>query len=384
MTQTRSVLIAGDIAFPRWRRTRSLIILLVLTVGLAQTTPAPALSGRGLVVLAGMIVGGGAWIGMVLLRRAARVVVACIGLCGAAGLAASAAGAQGLGPCYLLAADMVAVATLAFPAAAAVAATQAAGLAIVLAVGHAGASTILIWTAGQLLVLLVALVRRQRNERAEHDLLLAAETRLARQEQAKAAALAERARVAREIHDVLAHSLSALSVQLETAAALLERERPADAAVIVDRAGRLARDGLTETRRAVSALRGDELPLPELVSELAEGYRTDLSAEAAVTVRGEPRAVTPETGLALYRSAQEALTNVRKHAPGSAVGIVLDYAAGEVRLTVANHGSHGPPVTGLSSGYGLTGLRERAELAGGSMTAAPDSDGWRLDVRMPG
>jgi signal transduction histidine kinase len=88
--------------------------------------------------------------------------------------------------------------------------------------------------------------------------------------------------------------------------------------------------------------------------------------------------------LALYRSAQEALTNVRKHAPGSAVGIVLDYAVGEVRLTVANQGSHGPPLTGLSSGYGLTGLRERAELAGGSMTAAPDGDGWRVDVRMPG
>jgi signal transduction histidine kinase len=124
--------------------------------------------------------------------------------------------------------------------------------------------------------------------------------------------------------------------------------------------------------------------LPELVSELAGGYRTDLGAEATVTVRGELRAVAPETGLALYRSAQEALTNVRKHAPGSAVAIVLDYAAGEIRLTVADHGSHGPSLTGLSSGYGLTGLRERAELAGGSMTAAPDGDGWRVDVRMPG
>ncbi len=232
--------------------------------------------------------------------------------------------------------------------------------------------------------MLVALVRRQRDEKAEQDRRLAAETRLARQEQARAAALGERARVAREIHDVLAHSLSALSVQLETAAALLERERPAEAAVIVDRAGRLARDGLTETRRAVGALRGDPLPLPELVAELADGYRTDLDADATVVVRGEPRRGGPETGLALYRSAQEALTNVRKHAPGSAVGIVLDYAAGEVRLTVANHGAHGPSSTGLSSGYGLTGLRERAELAGGSMMAGPDGDGWRVDVRMPG
>jgi signal transduction histidine kinase len=182
---------------------------------------------------------------------------------------------------------------------------------------------------------------------------------------------------------VLAHSLSALSVQLETASALLERERPVEAAAIVDRAGRLARDGLTETRRAVGALRGDPLPLPELVAELAAGYRTDLDAEATVTVRGEPGAVTPETGLALYRSAQEALANVRKHAPGSDVGIVLEYAAAEVRMTVANHGTHGPKITGLSAGYGLTGLRERAELAGGSMVARPDGDGWLVDVRMP-
>jgi signal transduction histidine kinase len=383
VTQTGSVLIASDIAFPRWRRTRSLIVLLVLTVGMAQTLPAPVLSARGLTVLVSMIVGGGAWAGTALVRHNSRLLVACIALCGAAGLVASGAGLN-LGPCYLLAAAVVAVNTLSFPAAAAVATAQAAGLAIVLGVARANASSILSWTAAQVLLLLLALVRRQRNERAEQERLLAAETQLARQEQARSEALAERARVAREIHDVLAHSLSALSVQLETAAALLERERPADAAVVVDRAGRLARDGLTETRRAVSALRGDELPLPELVSELADGYRTDLGAEAAVTVRGEPRAVAPEAGLALYRSAQEALTNVRKHAPGSAVGIVLDYAVGEVRLTVANHGSHGPSLTGLSSGYGLTGLRERAELAGGSMTAAPDGDGWRVDVRMPG
>ncbi|MEV4619495.1 sensor histidine kinase [Asanoa sp. NPDC049573] len=383
MTQTGPVLIAGDIAFPRWQRTRSLIFLLVLTVGMAQSFPAPVGSGRGLVVLVSMIVGGAAWAGTALLRRSPRVVLVCVTLCAAAGLAASGAG-QGLGPSYLLVAAVVAVNTMPFPAAAAVAAAQAAGLAIVLGATHAGAEAILLWTAGQLLLMLVALVRRQRDERTEQTRLLAAETQLAKQEQARSEALAERARVAREIHDVLAHSLSALSVQLETAAALLERERPADAAVIVDRAGRLARDGLTETRRAVSALRGDPLPLPELVAELAEGYRTDLSAEATVTVRGEPRAVSPETGLALYRSAQEALTNVRKHAPGSAVSVVLDYADGEIRLTVANNGSHGPALTGLSSGYGLTGLRERAELAGGSMAAAPDGDGWRVDVRMPG
>lgn len=151
----------------------------------------------------------------------------------------------------------------------------------------------------------------------------------------------------------------------------------------MDRAGRLARDGLTETRRAVSALRGDPVPLPELVAELAAGYRSDLGAPATFAIEGEPRELAAETGLALFRGAQEALTNVRKHAPGSAVEVRLEYLAREVRLTVRNSGPAGPPASGLSPGYGLTGLRERAELAGGTVDAGPCDDGWRVDVSMP-
>ena len=233
--------------------------------------------------------------------------------------------------------------------------------------------------AGLFLVTLMAgLIRRQ-------NASLAAETRLTREEQARSATLAERARIAREIHDVLAHSLAALTVQLETADALLEGGRAEQARQSVVRAGHLAREGLAETRRAISALRGETLPLPELLAGLAGEYRVDLGAPAEVRVDGDPVQVNPDTGLAVYRTAQEAMTNVRKHAPGAPVELTLRYGTDSVELAVAN-GAPPPsdrPLADSGGGYGLTGLRERAELAGGQFTAGPDGDGWRVDVRIP-
>jgi signal transduction histidine kinase len=367
------------------RQIRSLIILALLTVAMAQSVPGPGLRGRGLVILAGMVVAGAAWVAMVL-----RVVIGgpfgvWVGVCAAAGLVLCAAAPAGLAPGYVLAAVSAVAVNRPTGVAVAFAAVQSGALAAVLAAGHRPIDAVLGWTAGLIVTLLLGVVRRQRAEQAEQSRLLADETEMAHREQARAATLAERARLAREIHDVLAHSLAALSVQLETAAALLERDRSAEAAVIVDRAGRLARDGLTETRRAVSALRGDPVPLPDLVTALADGYRTDLAADASVRIDGEPRPLRPEIALALFRSAQEAITNVRKHGPGSRVSLVLSYGPAEVRLTVANHGpSRAPAAAALPSGYGLTGLRERAELAGGTMLAGPDGDGWLVDVRMPG
>src|SRR5437773_9253009 len=151
-------------------------------------------------------------------------------------------------------------------------------------VGQAVLRRPLVWLAvpavGLVVCWLVGLVRRQIEERAEQAQLLLAETQLAREEQARAAALAERARIAREIHDVLAHALAALSVQLETADALLESGRTEQARATVGRARQLTREGLAETRRAISALRGDALPLPALLSSLVEGYTADTGAAA--------------------------------------------------------------------------------------------------------
>jgi signal transduction histidine kinase len=221
---------------------------------------------------------------------------------------------------------------------------------------------------------------RRQNER------LASEAALTREEQAKSAALAERARIAREIHDVLAHSLSALTVQLETADALLEGGRPEDARKFVVRAQHLAREGLTETKRAIGALRGETMPLPELVDRLAEQYRTDLSADVRVEVTGEVRPLGAESSLTLYRTAQEAITNIRKHAPGAAIAVHLDYGDSGVELTVDSGPAPGGAdafLTDAGGGYGLTGLRERAELAGGMFNAGPHGGGWRVDVSIP-
>jgi signal transduction histidine kinase len=239
----------------------------------------------------------------------------------------------------------------------------------------------LVVPAGFAVGLLAGLFRRQ-------SAALQRETEHAREEQARSAALAERARIAREIHDVLAHALAALTVQLETADALLESGRADQARDSVVRAGQLAREGLAETRRAIGALRGDALPLPELLDALAAGYRADLGAPASVTVDGPARDLGADTALALYRTAQEAITNVRKHAPGAPVEVLLTYNPGSVALVVANKPGPGAgPLAGSGGGYGLTGLRERAELSGGEYRAGPeagpDGEGWRVSVRIP-
>ena len=225
---------------------------------------------------------------------------------------------------------------------------------------------------------LLGVVRRQSSE-------LAAEAGLVRESQARSAALDERARIAREIHDVLAHSLAALTVQLETADALLESGRTEQAHESVLRAGRLAREGMAETRRAIGALRGETLPLPDLIRMLARAYEVDLGAVVSVDVGGEPRDLRPDVGLALYRTAQEAITNVRKHAPAAPLTVRLYYGADDVGLDLTNGAapSGERPLASTGGGYGLTGLRERAELAGGTIDAGPDGAGWRISVRIP-
>jgi signal transduction histidine kinase len=359
-------LITDDESLRRWRTTRSLVALALLTVGMLERLPHPATGARGLAVLALMAVASAAWWALTLrVRRPAWAAVAC----GAGGVLLQGLVPHSYAPFYVVASGVLAARWLSPRATAILVGVQAAALALVQLGTHDRVSTVLSWVFAFCVSLLLIVIRQLREERF-------AQAELTRQEQARGAALAERARLAREIHDVLAHSLSALAVQIETAAALLERDRTADAAVVVDRAGRLVRDGLTETRRAVAALRGDPLPLPDLVKALTDG--------AGYELVGEPRPLAAETGLALYRGAQEALSNVRKHAPGAATRIRLAYLPTTVELSVVNDSPAGPPSTCLPPGYGLTGLRERAESAGGVVAAGPADGGWRVDVRMPG
>ena len=216
--------------------------------------------------------------------------------------------------------------------------------------------------------------------------------------QAEAAALTERTRLAREIHDILAHSLAGLVLALDTADLLGRRTQAspdeADSDTVakilgqVTRAQRIAREGLADTRRAVAALRGDELPGPALLDRLVKDTSEATGINAALTVVGEQRPLSPEVGLALYRTAQEALINTAKYAgrDGSAE-LRVTYGAGDVELAIedARSADAAPPGhSGLTfGGYGLTGMRERAELLGGTLTAGPTDKGFRVLLWLP-
>lgn len=228
-----------------------------------------------------------------------------------------------------------------------------------------------------------AIVRRTRADRMEQMELALAREQAAREEHTRAAALAERARIAREVHDVLAHSLSALSLNLQGARLMLAREGASEQAQEqVARAQRLAAEGLAEARRAVAALREDPVPAARAIADLVTSSRLESGTPTELTVEGTPRDLPGPAEDALYRTAQEALSNARKHAAGAPVDVVLTYQDGTTELTVTDHQGH-RPATGATGGYGLTGMRERAELIGGELATGPTDDGWQVRLVVP-
>ncbi len=220
---------------------------------------------------------------------------------------------------------------------------------------------------------------------------LLAELERSRAAQARVAGLAERQRLAREMHDVLAHSLSGLMLQLEGARMLAAAE-PDDPRLpeVINRAHQLARNGLEEARRAIGTLRGDDLPGPERLPDLAARFEQDQGIPCRFTVRGEQRPLGSEARLALYRVAQEALTNVIRHARAERVELRLVYGPSTARLTVEDFAPATPaddratrPRTTTGGGYGLTGMRERAELLGGTLTTGSVPGGFRVELEIP-
>ena len=225
---------------------------------------------------------------------------------------------------------------------------------------------------------------------------LVSELRNAQAELANQSALGERQRIAREIHDVIAHSLTVTMLHL-SAARLAVRSDPAEAEEALREAERVGRQSLADVRRTVDLLgsvRGDgesvPAPLPgaadiaALVEQLAAA-----GLDARLQVRGDPTAVAPATGLGLYRIAQESLSNVVKHAPGAPVVVDLDINAESVCLRVRNGTAsgaaahNGSPVAASPGGFGLGGMAQRATLLGGAVEAGPDGDGWQVTVRVP-
>jgi signal transduction histidine kinase len=236
-------------------------------------------------------------------------------------------------------------------------------------------------------------VARENEARAEVE-RLAAElndaNRKLREYAAQAEELAtakERNRLAREIHDTLGHYLTVINVQLEAAQAVMSTN-PLKANDAVAKAQGLAREGLTEVRHSVAALRAlpvEYRSLPEALAELAEECRA-AGIVVNYTAQGKPRRLALPAEMALYRAAQEALTNVRKHARASRVDLTLDYAAaGKARLTVQDNGVGTDDPGDREGRFGLLGVRERAHLLGGEVQiVTTPGQGFRLEVEVPG
>lgn len=199
----------------------------------------------------------------------------------------------------------------------------------------------------------------------------------------------ERTRLAREIHDSLGHYLSILNIQLETISKLQERD-PARAAVEIAEARRVAAQSMQEVRNAVAALRPTSiaaLSLPEALAQLGKEFERSLPGTAlTLDLETELPPLTPDLVLALYRAAQESLTNIRKHARASKALVRLRYEDEALELLVLDNGPAATPgeETGGKGGFGLVGLRERIELLGGQIAyGADEQGGYRVMVRVP-
>ena len=213
---------------------------------------------------------------------------------------------------------------------------------------------------------------------------LHAQERATRTAQNEAAVLAERARLARELHDVLAHTLSGLAIQLE-AARLLAEHVHADPRLIdhLATSHQLTRDGLVNARRAVVTLR-DDTPcgvrqLPSLIELTRRTTHLTITLEQSGLLVDLPA----ELDLVVYRTVQESLTNAAKHAgPDATVDVSLQWAPQALMVEVRDDGE---PATDPrpESGYGLAGLRERASLCGGKLQAGPWPGGWSVELTLP-
>ena len=377
--------------------------------------PGPGLSGRGLVVsvaFAGFVVSAFAvrarqapvdWSAFGKLRRGRAGAAFLAALLACSGVLAWAqpggAGAVGLIACALLVGRQLpgrlglplALAAFAALAVDAVLGGNGPGAWVLVGVVAFGGFYVMTYLANRL---------GEANEQAERLLTELERTRAA---EARAAGLAERQRLAREMHDVLAHSLSGMMLQLE-AARMLAAADPGDPRLpgAIERAHHLGSAGLAEASRAIGTLRDDELPGPERLPGLAARFAADHGVPCELTVSGQARPLASQARLAVYRVAQEALTNIAKHATPERVRVSLAYEPDGARLTVEDFApvvegsAEDAPGAGIPSsaaasregaipggGYGLTGMRERAALLGGDLAAAATPHGFRVELRVP-
>ena len=211
------------------------------------------------------------------------------------------------------------------------------------------------------------------------------ELRAARERELKMAAIEERVRLARDIHDGLGHYLTILNVQLQAAARLLQRD-PQRAAAIIATCREVAQTALDEVRRSVAAMQPSPLDghsLDAAIEHLINEFRTSTALDIHFEQSGDLPVLPQTLAMTLYRAVQEGLTNARKHSNATRIVVNLTCLPETVHLAIRDNGQ---PVNGVgqSSGFGLTGLRERIERLGGSLRAGPHPDGgFLLDIVAP-
>jgi signal transduction histidine kinase len=394
-------------------RPLGLVFIAVVITASAQTHPAPGLRGTGIAVtlllaayavtvLTAISVGWG--------RRgpAAQVVVAAL----IGGCAVALAVLQPHGPVEIAPSLGVWIAAVRLAPAVAAATAGAITAALALAVGlteHPAAQSAITATLVCVLLAVIGQFLRRGRESQDRTELLMAQLQDAREAEAEAAALAERSRIAGELHDVLAHSLSALAIQLQGARKLAGREAVSAALRgTIERSAELAKAGLGDARQAVGALRGERLPTLDQLAALVEDFRRDTGSAATLRIDGTTRPLPAEASLALFRGAQEALTNITRYAPGATTAVTVSYQADRTVLTVEDHHPGGPDPAGADpagadpagadpagarsgpdllaaagGGHGLAAMRERTQRAGGTAQAGPTADGWLVELEVP-
>ena len=398
----------GPIEVPLAIQVVRLIVLVIVIVTVPFSTPHLGGPGRGIAIAVALAISAVAWGIWTFAGERPRLWIVTLALMGAAGGALAGLSSLSTAVAVGMVVAVSAGARLSTEVSAAIVAETVAAFLIAGLVSDAAPEAIIGWTCGFIGIWAFGLTRRAYLLRAVEAEQALEQARRAHAAETQAAALAERARIAREIHDVLAHALAAVSVNLQAAEGLLDAvpdKGPELAKVVecVERAGALTKEGMAETRRAILALRDDSsgadptdpvgpaAPSAERLTSrlraLAEDQRAAGDAVVEFTVAGTPWPLGAERALTAYRTAQEALTNARKHAPGQPVTVTVTYNSEEMTLRVSNPlpaaGTEGP-LTHAGTGYGLTGLRERAALADGTLTAAAADGRWTVLLRLPG
>jgi signal transduction histidine kinase len=382
-----------DAVGPRAAAAIRLAALALIAWSVANSRHAPG-GGRGVIVaisLAVCVLGWLAWTARPQARQELGPEVLALALAGSVLLGAAPDSAAGA---FVFIAVVTAAMRVELTRAIPVLVVAVLALALAVLVYDGSALGLLAYALGFCAAALAASTRRSARLRFEQAELLLAQTQRSHEEQLRAARLQESTRIAREIHDVLAHTLAGLTIQLEATASLVEQGAGReDILARLRRARELSREGLDETRRAVGALRGEPVSARAGIEALVANFRATAPAPVELAFEGPIEQLDAHVAETAVRVVQEALTNVSKHAPQARVTVAVLSGAGPDGCLVVRvddlppAGAAGARPAGTladsGGGYGLQGMRERAQLLGGTLSAGAHGAGWRVEMRVP-